>query len=111
MNTELAMANITSRMRDMGYAETDYSTTPRYFVIQGNGHLDLEAYNEIFYLEHEPEDMNIRSDFGLFDLSFSKCNELKYEHRGFVSIHNYSSLPNSVRFIHVVLKHQQKTQP
>ena len=46
MNTELAMANIRSRMRDMGYAETDYSTTPKYFVLQGDGHLDIEAYQQ-----------------------------------------------------------------
>lgn len=105
MNTELALANIRSRMRDMGFKEEDYSIGHKHVVLQGNGHENIEAYNEIYYLEHEPEDVNIKSDFGLYDLSFHKTNELKYEHRGFISIHNYSAGLRHVCFIHITLKH------
>ena len=105
MNTELALANIRSRMRDMGFKEEDYSVSQKHLVLQSGGHEDIEAYNEIYYLEHDPEDVNVKSDFGLYDLSFYKTNELKYEHRGFISIHNYSAMVRHVRFIHVTLKH------
>lgn len=106
MNTELALANVRSRMRDMGYHEEDYSLGQKHLVLPGNGHIDIEAYGEFFYLEHEPEDVNIKSDFGLYDLSFTKSNELKYEHRGFISIHNYSATTSHVRFIHIVFKNK-----
>lgn len=105
MNTELAILTIRSRMQNMGYQEQDYSLCQKHIVVPGSGHVDIEAYNEFYFLEHEPEDVNIKSDFGLYDLSFAKCNELSYEHRGFISIHNYSAAMRHVRFIQVVLKH------
>lgn len=108
MTTELALANIRTRMRDKGYDEQDYSVGYKHFVIPGSGRLEVTAYNEIYYLEHEPEDVNIRSEFGLFDLSFTASNEMKYEHTGLISIRNYSAMPGHVRFIHVTLRHQIK---
>lgn len=107
MNTELALACIRSMMRDEGLSETDYSLRSVHLVLPPDGHLDIEAYNELYYLEHEPEDVNIRSDFGLYDLGFDKVNELQYEHRGFISIHNYSAMIRHIRFIRVFLKNKQ----
>lgn len=107
MNTELALSLIKSRMRDMGYKTGDYTTNFRHLVLQGDEHRDIEAYNEFYFLEHDPCDVNIKSDFGLYDPSFFKTNELKYEHQGYICIHNLSSMPNHIRFIHVALKHKQ----
>jgi hypothetical protein len=106
MNTELAMANIRSIMRDMGYKEEDYSVSFRHFVLPGRSHREIEAYNEIYYLGHEQEDVSIKSEFGLYDLSFEKTNELRYDHRGLITIENYSPVTNHLRFIHVFLKHK-----
>ncbi len=104
MNTDLAIALIESRMRDMGYKPEEYSVTFRHHVLQGREIREVEAYGEFHFLEHDPEDVNIKSDFGLYDLSFHKTNELKYEHQGLILIQNLSGAVNHVRFIQVVFK-------
>jgi len=110
MNTELAIAMIESRMRDMGYTPLDYSTSFKHCVLQGKESREIEAYNEFYFLEHDPEDVNIKSDFGFYDLSYQKANELKYEHQGLILLYNQSAIINHVRFIQVILKHKVKQQ-
>lgn len=106
MNTELALAMIESRMRDMGYKSTDYSTSFRHCVLQGTENREIEAYNEFYFLEHDPVDVNIKSDFGFYDLSNPNANELKYEHQGLILLRNLSGAAIHVRFIQVTLKHK-----
>jgi hypothetical protein len=108
MNTDLALALIESRMRDMGYKEGDYSMTFKHHVLQAGELREIDAYNEFYFLEHDPDDVNIQSDFGLYDLSFHQTNELKYEHQGLITLQNLSSAVNHVRFIQVVLKHKKE---
>ncbi len=106
MNTDLALALIESRMRDMGHKQEDYYMNFKHCVLQSGEIREIEAYNEFYFLEHDPDDVNIRSDFGFYDLSNAKSNELKYEHQGQITLQNLSSLTNHVRFIQVVLKHK-----
>ncbi|MCD6068909.1 MAG: hypothetical protein K0S33_3735 [Bacteroidetes bacterium] len=110
MNTELALAMIKGRMRDMRYGTKDYTTTFKHCVLQGAERREIEAYNELYFLEHDPEDVSIRSDFGFFDLSFPRVNELKYEHQGVIQLQNLSASVSHVRFIQVILKQQAKQQ-
>lgn len=108
MNTELALALIESRMRDMGYKPEEYSTSFKHCVLQGSEVRELEAYNEFYFLEHDPTDVIIRSDFGFYDLSNPTANELKYEHQGMIVLRNLSGAPIHVRFIQAILKHKVK---
>jgi hypothetical protein len=108
MNTELALTLIESRMRDMGYGLEDYSTNFKHCVLQGYEFRDIEAYNEFYFLEHDPEDVSVQSDFGFYDLSSQRTNELKYEHQGFIQVRNLSAMMNHVRFIQVILKNPIK---
>jgi hypothetical protein len=110
MNTDLAIAMINSRMRDMGYMPSDYSTSFKHCVLQGNERREIEAYNEFYFLEHDPEDVNIKSDFGFYDLSYQKVNELKYEHHGIIWLQNLSGIINHIRFIQVILKQKDNKQ-
>lgn len=104
MTTDLALALIENRMRDMGYKPDEYSMSFRHYVLQGAEQREIEAYSEFYFLEHDPDDVNIKSDFGLYDLSFHKSNELKYEHQGLIQIQNLSGTVNHLRFIQVILK-------
>lgn len=110
MNTDLAIAMIDSRMRDMGFKAADYSISFKHCVLQGNESREIEAYNEFYFLEHDPEDVNITSDFGFYDLSYQKTNELKYEHQGLILLQNQSAIINHVRFIQVILTHKANEQ-
>lgn len=105
MNTDLALSVIESRMRDMEYTPKDYTISFKHCVLQGHERREIEAYNELYFLEHDPEDVAIQSDFGFYDLSFQQANELKYEHQGSIELRNLSGDTNHIRFIQVILKH------
>jgi hypothetical protein len=103
MTIALALEYIPRRMDELGHGK-DYYIRFRHFVLQPSEHMDLEAYNEFYFLIDEPDSVNITSDFALFDLSFDRTNEQQYEHQGFISIQNYANNVNHVRFIQVIPK-------
>ncbi len=103
MTIALALEYIPRRMEELGHGKKYYIRF-RHFVLQPSEHMDLEAYNEFYMLIDEPDSINITSDFGLFDLSFDRTNEQQYEHQGFISVQNYSTSVNHVRFIQVIPK-------
>jgi hypothetical protein len=100
MVKELISEYIRSRMEKLNYG-TDYYIDFRHIVLQPGQHKDIEAYNELYVLVEPVDNINIKSDFGLFDLSFDRIDELQYVHQGFISIHNYSITLNHVQFVQV----------
>ncbi|MBA2611313.1 MAG: hypothetical protein H0U95_05025 [Bacteroidetes bacterium] len=107
MNVALALEYIPRRMKELGYG-TDYYIRFRHFVLQGNEKIEFDAYNQFFILVEEIADMSVQSDFGLFDIAEDKINEQTYEHQGSISINNYASHINHIRFIQVIPKHRFK---
>jgi hypothetical protein len=103
MTIDLALEYIPRRMEELGYGKKYYIRF-RHLVLQPAEQINLEAYNQFYILTGEPDSINVVSDFGVFDLSFDKTNEQQYEHQGFISIHNYSSSVNHIRFIQVIPK-------
>ncbi len=104
MNIALALEYIPRRMEELGYGR-NYYIRFRHLVLQPNELVELEAYNQFFILLDEPMNVQVSSEFGLFDLSIDKTNEQLYEHQGFISIQNYTAAINHVRFIQVIPKH------
>lgn len=100
MVKELISEYIRSRMEKLNYG-TEYYIEFRHLVLQPSEHRDIEAYNDLYVLVEPVENVNIKSDFGLFDLSFDRTDELQYVHQGFISIHNYSSNIAHVQFVQV----------
>ena len=100
MVKELISEYIRSRMEKLNYG-TDYYIDFRHIVLQPGQHKDIEAYNELYVLVEPVDNVNVKSDFGMFDLSFDRIDELQYVHQGFISIHNYSPTLNHVQFVQV----------
>lgn len=100
MVKELISEYIRSRMEKLNYG-TDYYIDFRHLVLQPGEHRDIEAYNELYVLVEPVDNVNIKSDFGMFDLSFDRIDELQYVHQGFISIHNYSTTMIHIQFIQV----------
>lgn len=100
MVKELISEYIRSRMEKLNYG-TDYYIDFHHFVLQAGEHKDIEAYNELYVLVEPVDNINVKSDFGMFDLSFDRIDELQYVHQGFISIHNYSSTLNHIQFVQV----------
>jgi hypothetical protein len=87
-------------MEKLNYG-TEYYIEFRHFVLQPGQHKDIEAYNDLMVLVQPVEGVNIKSEFGMFDLSFDKIDELQYVHQGFISLHNYAKALNHVQFVQV----------
>lgn len=107
MTEEYTLKYIARRMRDLGF-EDYYITETKHIVLQANEILEIEAYNQFYFLVKETDNVRIRSDIGFFDLSFAFTNRQDYEHQGQITIYNYSNSINHVRFIQVIPKHLSK---
>lgn len=108
MTEDYTLQYIERRMQDLGF-EKHYITETNHIVMQANEILEIEAYNQFFYLINEADNVRIRSDFGFFDLSFGFTNRQDYEHQGQITLHNYANSINHIRFIHVIPKHLSNT--
>lgn len=107
MTTALALEYIPRRMRELGFG-SDYYIRFRHLVLKSNEETELDAFNQIYILIEEAQDCSIRSDFGIYDTSFTLTNEQQYEHQGTIRIKNQRSGINHVRFIQVIPKHVKK---
>ena len=104
MTEDYTFQFIARRMQDLGF-EKNYITETKHIVMQAGEVLELEAFNQFYYLVKEIDNVRIRSDFGFFDLSFAFTNGQDYEHQGQIILHNYAHTINHIRFIQVIPKH------
>jgi hypothetical protein len=107
MSEDYTLEYIRRRMKDLGFG-TNYLTETKHLVLQANELLEIEAFNQFYYLVKDVDNVRINSDFGFFDLSFLNTNGQDYEHQGQITIHNYSVSLNHVRFIQVIPTHTPK---
>lgn len=109
MVRELISEYIRSRMEKLNYG-SDYYIEFRHLVLQPGQDKEVEAYNELYVLVDPVENVSVKSDFGLFDLSCDRVDELQYVHQGLIAIHNYSSTINHLQFVQVtpILKEEAK---
>lgn len=105
MTINLALEYIPRRMRELGYG-SDYYLRFRHLVLQPSEELEIPAFNQFFILVEEAQDMSVKSEFGIFDLSLSNVNEMLYEHQGQVKIKNNAAALRHIRFIQVIPKHK-----
>ena len=107
MTTALALEYIPRRMKELGFG-SDYYMRFRHLVLKGSEAIEVDAFNQIYILIEEAQDCSIRSDFGIYDTSFTLTNEQQYEHQGTIRIKNQRSGINHLRFIQVIPKHVKR---
>lgn len=106
MNINFALEYIPRRMEELGHGD-NYALRLRHLVLKPNERLEIDAYNQLYVLIEEAEDVHIESLTGIFDLSIKNANEMQYEHQGSISIRNLSEINRHVRFIQVIPKHNK----
>lgn len=106
MTVEFVLDHIPRRMRELGYGN-DYLTRWRSFFIHGEEDLRVDAENEHFFLIRPEYPIRVKSKFGIYDVSDTGINEMQYEHRGKIDIHNYSADVVMVVFIQVIPTHKK----
>lgn len=87
-------------MKRQGH-DDNYDIAFRHFVLQSGQRREIEAANEVFILMEPVTGLSIKSEFGFFDLSFDRTDELQYVHEGFIVLQNYSPATVHVRFVQV----------
>ncbi len=110
MTIDLALEYIPKRMIELGYAKDEYSLKFRHFVFKANEQKNIDAFNQLYILVEETEDVSVSSELGLFDLSSVTTNEMQYEHQGQIKIKNQSVQTRHVRFIQVIFKTNTQCQ-
>jgi hypothetical protein len=88
-------------MRELGYGE-NYSYYIRHLVLQPQEISKISLRSDLLLLLEMNETIVIESEFGFFDMARQQTNELQYEHRGDVRIHNDSVFIQHIRFIQVI---------
>lgn len=101
MTTELALEYIKRRTCELCYGN-DYTLRVRHFVLQPHEQRKIDGHNQFFILIEPYCDLRIESGAAIFDITDDNMNELEYEHRGDMTITNYSIFINHARFIQVI---------
>lgn len=107
MTINLALEYIPRRMRELGYGSAYYLRF-RHLVLQPSEELEMPAFNQFYILVEEAEDVSVKSEFGIFDLSLKNANEMLYEHQGQITVKNKTTTVKHIRFIQVIPKHKRK---
>lgn len=108
MTVNLALEYIPKRMNELGYG-SNYYIRFRHLVLKPSETRKLDADNQYYFLVEDADNISVTSDFGIFDLSQENTNEMLYEHTGKISLHNYASTVNHLRFIQVIPKREDNT--
>ncbi len=109
MTINLALEYIPRRMEELGFGD-DYYLRFRHFVLQAAEQLEVPAFNQFFILVEEAEDVSVKSEFGIFDLSLKNANEMLYEHQGQITLQNYNSGITPTRCIQVIPKNSKRKE-
>ena len=109
MNIQLAVEYIPRRMQELGHGD-QYNIRFRHFVLHPEEERKIDAINQLFLLIEPLDSVAVISDFGVYDSTASNVNELQYEHQGCISIINYATIIQSVRFIQIIPKNEKPCQ-
>lgn len=101
MNSEAVTDHMHRRMKELGHGDK-YYTRLRHFVLAAGEIRNIDGNDNLYFLLEPVDMLAVQSAFGFFDLSADTGNELQYEHQGKITIINYSSIANHVRFMQAI---------
>jgi hypothetical protein len=108
MTAELATDYIARRMEELGYG-SNYYLRFRHLVLRAKEKRKIEAPNQLFLLINPDDDISVKSDFGIYDVTEENINECQYEHHGSIQVRNYAATTTHARFIQAI-PHNRKKQ-
>lgn len=91
MLTGLIAPYLDKRMQELGYCK-GYAMRVRHFVIHSSGMLTIQAWNEVFVLAEDAQDLRIESDLGIYDTGTPDItSEQQHEHSGLIILTNLTA--------------------
>lgn len=107
MTIDTAIEILKGRMKDRGYGE-NYYLQIRHLVLQAGETREVNAYNQVWILVDESNDISVSGETGVYDLALENINELAYEFQGSVRITNYANGITHLRFAAGIPKHKNQ---
>lgn len=104
MTIQYALEQIPRTMRDLGVND-NYLLKFRHLVIPPNDSTTIDGYSEYYFLVQAGNDLQVKSEFGDYDLLDNGIREQRYEHQGKIIITNPSDGYKHIKFIQVIPKH------
>lgn len=92
---------IPGRLAELGYRK--YYERHRDFVLEAGATLNIEAYNELYFVVDDPLGVVIESRYGMYDSTEDLLAESVHEHRGEITIMNPGTVSRRVKFIQVII--------
>lgn len=101
MTERFILEYIPHRMKQLGFS--NYHIRYRNLLVLGISSLVVEAYNELYFIIGDPDNILIESDYGVYDSSEFYNGENIYQHRGEIVITNTSEPNQRIKFIQVII--------
>ena len=101
MSKEFILAYIPQRVKQLGF--TNYHIRYRDFFIASKSSQSIDAWNELYFIVGEPQDILIDSDYGQYNTTISAQAENTYQHKGAITISNTADSGRRVKFVQVIL--------
>jgi len=101
MTEGFALEYIRRRMDELG-VDNHYHLRYRHIRLGPKGRIELDGFNQYYYLIQPATALIVGSMMGCYDRTSAAADELVYEHRGQIILHNSSGQPLYARLIQVI---------
>lgn len=92
---------IPQRLRELAFSK--YHERHRDFVLEAGSIIQVDAYNELYFIVDDPIGLVVESDYGMYDSTDNPLPENIHQHRGEIVIRNPGAGKRRIKFIHVIL--------
>lgn len=101
MTEEFAIRYLPQRVQERGFQK--HRIIFQDLNLEPNQHIELAAYNEIWFLIEVENGIAVSSDLGEYDYNNPALSENIHEHADAITITNTADIPRKVKFIQTIL--------
>jgi len=101
MSEEFIIQYIPQRVRQLGFSE--YHLNYRDLLVEKCTSMNIPAYNELYFIIDDPDEMIVESDYGVYDSTDCPVDDNIHQHRGEIVIQNKSNKDRRIKFIQVLM--------
>lgn len=101
MTEQFILVYVPERIRKLGYQK--YHIRYKDFNIPPSATMVLAAYNELYFVIGDPQDISIESSYGVYDTTGDPTASNVHEHRGEITVSNRGDEPRRVKFVQVII--------
>lgn len=101
MTEQFILEYIPGRVRRLGYSK--YHIRYKDLNIPPSVTTVFDAYNELYFVIGDPQDISIESSYGVYDTTGDPTASNVHEHRGEITVSNRGDESRRVKFVQVII--------